>query len=159
MQAHIAAVLNREQSRHKMTIRDFVAMIKDHAEDKKFSYRTYFLAARSDSNMTLNTIDLFSRALKISIAELLFPDRQLTTSMKRLDQSEIRIQVARSLEEYRKRENLNKKEIVALMEINIVSYMQIEKGKQNLTLETIGQMAGKLNIPAWRLLLGEPLGE
>ena len=51
MQARIAAKLEEERNRRKLTNRDFVALIKRFASEKEFSYRTYYLTMRQEQNL------------------------------------------------------------------------------------------------------------
>ncbi|RWG47940.1 MAG: XRE family transcriptional regulator [Mesorhizobium sp.] len=154
MQAQIAEKLEEERQRRKLTNRDFVALIKRFASEKEFSYRTYFLTMRQEQNLTLATVALFARALEISVAELLLPAARLEPWMKRLDLQQIKDNIARSVDGYRKRKNLMKKDVADLIGISVVTYYKIEQAQQNLTLAIIGLIASRLGIPTAALLLG-----
>jgi DNA-binding XRE family transcriptional regulator len=155
MQAQIAAKLEEERNRRKLTNRDFVALIKRFASEKEFSYRTYYLTMRQGQNLTLETVALFARALEISVAELLLPADVLEPWMKRLDLQQIKDNIARAVDGYRKRKNLMKKEVAAdVIGISLFSYYKIERAQQNLTLAIIGLIANRLGMPPAALLLG-----
>jgi transcriptional regulator with XRE-family HTH domain len=154
MQAQIAAKLEEERNRRKLTNRDLVALIKRFASEKEFSYRTYFLTMRQQQNLTLGTVALFARALELSVAELLLPAARLEPWMKRLDLQQIKENIARSVDGYRKRKNLLKKDVADIIGISVVTYYKIEQAQQNLTLAIIGLIASRLGMPPAALLLG-----
>ena len=153
MQAQIAAKLEEERNRRKLTNRDFVALIKRFASEKEFSYRTYYLTMRQGQNLTLETVALFARALEISMAELLLPEDLLEPWMKRLDLQQIKDNIARAVDGYRKRKNLMKKDVADLIGISVVTYYKIEQAQQNLTLAIIGLIANRLGMQPAALLL------
>jgi transcriptional regulator with XRE-family HTH domain len=154
MQAQIAAKLDEERTRRNLSNRDFVALIKSFASEKEFSYRTYYLTMRQGQNLTLATVALFARALEISIAELLLPAAHLESWMKRLDLQQIKHNIARAVDGYRKRKNLMKKDVADLIGISVVTYYMIEQAQQNLTLAIIGMIGKGLGVPTAALILG-----
>lgn len=154
MQAQIAAKLEEERQRRNLPNRDFVALIKSFASEKEFSYRTYYLTMRQEQNLTLATVALFARALEISVAELLLPPAVVEPSMKRLEVQQIKDNIARAMNGFRKHKNLMKKEVADLIGISVVTYYKIEQGEQNLTLAIVGMIAKGLGVPTAALLLG-----
>lgn len=135
-----------------MTMQDIVAHITAFSEQEKFSYRTYFKTKRCEQNLTLRTVTLFSHALDVSIAELLFP--QTKKWMRVQNEQDIKRHISRVVERYRITHKLLRKELAVIIGISMVTYTRIDRAEQNLTLDTIEQMADHIKTPAQDLLFG-----
>jgi DNA-binding XRE family transcriptional regulator len=135
-----------------MTMQDIVAHITAFSEREKFSYRTYFKTIRCEQNLTLRTVGLFSHALDVSIAELLFP--QTKKWMRIQNEQDIKRHISRVVERYRVTHKLLRKELAVIIGISMVTYTRIDRAEQNLTLDTIEQMADHIKTPAQDLLFG-----
>lgn len=153
MRAQLASVLAAERVRRSLSMQDFVALITSFADGEKFSYRTYFKTMRRDNNLTLKTISLFSRALDISIAELLFPRTEKWTRTQ--NEQQIKEHIARALDHYRRKHDLQKKELAQHIGVTVVTFVKTERAEQNLTLDTIEQMADRLRLTPQQLFFGK----
>jgi len=150
IRANIAHVLNTRRESDGIKIKDTVELIKRHSADGKFSYRTYYLTVRSENNLTLSTVALFSRALNISTAELLFPSDVVQPWTYSFTEQMVKDKIASNIELIRTQRQLDKKACAQLIDVGEPTYHKIRRGVQNLTLDTIEMIAVRLKLtPQW----------
>lgn len=150
IRTNIAHVLNAKRESEGLKMKEAVELIKRHSVDEKFSYRTYFLTVRSENNLTLSTVALFSRALNISIAELLFPPDVVQPWTYAFTEQMVKDKIASNIELIREQRQLHKKACAELIGVGEPTYYKIERAVQNLTLDTIETIAVRLRLtPQW----------
>jgi len=143
LRANIAAFLERERGRRKLFHQDMAALLRS-SPGQGLSYRTYIETTRQNNNVTLRTLEFMARALDVSIAAMLAGDAKIDTWARSLGADDICQRLAELINRERAHRDLLRREMAALLGVSQMTYMKLERGKGNISVDTIAGVAGAL---------------
>lgn len=143
LRANIAAFLESERGRRKLFHQDMAGLLRS-SPGQGLSYRTYIETTRQNNNVTLRTLEFMARALDVSIAAMLAGDAKIDTWARSLGADDIRQRLADVINKERLDRRLLRKEMAALLGVSQMTYMKLERGKGNISIDTIAGIAGAL---------------
>ena len=143
LRANIAAFLERERGRRKLFHQDMAALLRS-SPGQGLSYRTYIETTRQNNNVTLRTLEFMARALDVSIAAMLAGDAKIDTWARSLGADDICRRIADVINQERAHRDLLRKEMAALLGVSQMTYMKLERGNGNISVDTIAGVAGAL---------------
>lgn len=143
LRANIAAFLENERGRRKLFHQDMAALLRS-SPGQGLSYRTYIETTRQNNNVTLRTLEFMARALGVSIAAMLAGDAKIDTWARSLGADDICRRIADVINQERAHRDLLRKEMAALLGVSQMTYMKLERGTGNISVDTIAGVAGAL---------------
>jgi transcriptional regulator with XRE-family HTH domain len=143
LRANIAAFLESERGRRKLFHQDMAGLLRS-SPGQGLSYRTYIETTRQNNNVTLRTLEFMARALDVSIAAMLAGDAKIDTWAHSFGADDICHRLADIINKERAHRDLLRKEMAALLGVSQMTYMKLERGKGNISVDTIAGVAGAL---------------
>jgi transcriptional regulator with XRE-family HTH domain len=143
LRANIAAFLESERRRRNLFHQEMAALLRS-SHGQGLSYRTYIETSRQNNNVTLRTLEFMARALDVSIAAMLGGDAKIEDWAHALDADDIRRRLADIINKERGNRGLLRKEMAALLGVAQMTYTKLERGQDNVSIDTIAGVAGAL---------------
>ncbi|WP_256754667.1 helix-turn-helix transcriptional regulator [Mesorhizobium sp. Mes31] len=141
LRSNVAAFLESERKRRKLFHQDMAALLRS---GEGLSYRTYIQTCRRNNNVTLRTLESMARALGVSIAAMLAGDAKIEDWAHALGDDDIRRRLADVINNERLNRRLLRKEMAELMGVAQMTYIKLERGQGNISVDTIAGIAGAL---------------
>jgi len=143
LRSNVAAFLESERKRRKLFHQDMAALLRS-SQGQGLSYRTYIQTCRQNNNVTLRTLEFMARALGVSIAAMLAGDAKIENWAHALGDDDIRRRLADVINNERLERGLLRKEMAELLGVAQMTYIKLERGQGNISVDTIAGIAGAL---------------
>lgn len=143
LRSNVAAFLESERKRRKLFHQDMAALLRS-SQGQGLSYRTYIQTCRQNNNVTLRTLEFMARALGVSIAAMLAGDAKIAEWAHDLGHDDIRRRLADVINNERLDRRLLRKEMAELLGVAQMTYIKLERGQGNISVDTIAGIAGAL---------------
>ncbi|MER9949634.1 helix-turn-helix transcriptional regulator [Mesorhizobium sp. M0047] len=143
LRSNIATVLEAERRRRRLRHQD-MAQLFHTSPGEGLAYRTYIKTARRRNNVTLRTLDMMARSLRISIAALLTARTDIEPWVHELEDHSIRRRLGAILNSERARRNLLLYQMAELIGVSEITFGKLERGAGNVSVDTIAGIAKSL---------------
>ncbi|BAV52588.1 Putative uncharacterized protein (plasmid) [Mesorhizobium loti] len=143
LRANIAKVLKAERRQRRLRHQD-MAQLFHTSPGKGLAYRTYIKTARRKNNITLRTLDMMARSLRISIATLLTAKTDIEPWVHELGDQAIRRRLGAFINGERDHRNLLRYQMAELIGVSEMTLAKLERGAGNISVDTIAGIAKSL---------------
>lgn len=143
LRVNIAAFLESERARRNLFHQDMAALFRS-SRSQGLSYRTYIETSRQNNNVTLRTLEFMACALGVSSAAMLAGEAKIEDWAHSLGADDIRRRLADIINKERDDRDLLRKEMAALLGVAQMTYTKLERGQDNVSIDTIAGVAGAL---------------
>ncbi|BAB54616.1 helix-turn-helix domain-containing protein [Mesorhizobium japonicum] len=143
LRANIATVLEAERRQRRLRHQDMAKLFHT-SPGKGLAYRTYIKTARRKNNVTLRTLDMMARSLRISIATLLTAKTDIEPWVHELGDQSIRKRLGAIINSERERRNLLRYQMAELIGVSEITFAKLERGAGNISVDTIAGIAKSL---------------
>jgi len=140
LRANIAMFLEDQRAQRNLFHQDMAALFRS-THGQGLSYRTYIETSRQNNNITLRTLEFMAGALGVSIADMLIGDARVDNWAHKLDADDIRARLAAIINKERAERELLRKEMAALLGVSQMTYTKLERGQDNISIDTIAFVA------------------
>ncbi|PJO48218.1 transcriptional regulator [Ochrobactrum sp. MYb29] len=151
---NIAICLENERAKRKLNRKQFVALLREDAPEKRFSYGTYINTINKKNNITLRSLEHIAKTLDISIGDLLYGKQPAPAWVRKLNALDIRTLLAIEAEKARDARRMSKVGFANFLGLAEVTYGKISDKKANFTIDTIAAIAIGLEMKPLKFLFG-----
>ena len=154
LRANIAECLENERAKRKLNRKEFVALLREDAPDKRFSYGTYINTIHKRNNITLRSLEHIAKTLNISIGDLLHGKQPAPVWVRKLTALDIRTLLAIEAEKARDARGMSKVGFAKFLGLAEVTYGKLSDKKANFTIDTVAAIAISLEKAPLEFLFG-----